>query len=75
MDERLLNKQEVCARLRCSLPTLDRMIRRGDLPVVRVGRRVLLRESTVNKWIRNHEHGPDKGEGSDEGQVSTTSRQ
>jgi excisionase family DNA binding protein len=58
MDERLLNKQEVCDKLRCSLPTLDRMIRRGELPVVRVGRRVLLRESTVNEWIRTHEHGP-----------------
>ena len=55
MEERLLNKNEVCERLRCSLPTLDRMIRRGDLPVVRVGRRVLLRESTVNEWIRTHE--------------------
>jgi excisionase family DNA binding protein len=60
MDERLLNKQEVCDKLRCSLPTLDRMIRRGELPVVRVGRRVLLRESTVNEWIRSHEHGPAK---------------
>jgi excisionase family DNA binding protein len=57
MEERLLNKNEVCERLRCSLPTLDRMIRRGDLPVVRVGRRVLLRESTVNEWIRAHERG------------------
>jgi excisionase family DNA binding protein len=72
MDERLLNKQEVCERLRCSLPTLDRMIRRGELPVVRVGRRVLLRESTVNEWIRSHEHGP-KGQGSDDGEVSATS--
>jgi excisionase family DNA binding protein len=65
MDERLLNKQEVCERLRCSLPTLDRMIKRGDLPVVRVGRRVLLRESTVNEWIRSHEHGPVQEDESD----------
>jgi excisionase family DNA binding protein len=62
MEERLLNKREVCEQLRCSLPTLDRMIRRGDLPVVRVGRRVLLRESTVNEWIRTHEHGATKEE-------------
>jgi excisionase family DNA binding protein len=55
MDEHLLSKQEVCKRLGCSLRTLDRMIRAGDLPVVQVGRRVLLRESTVNEWIRNHE--------------------
>ena len=58
MDERLLTRNEVCDLLRCSMPTLDRMIKRGDLPVVRVGRRVLLRESTVNEWIRSHEHGP-----------------
>jgi excisionase family DNA binding protein len=55
MDEQLLNKREVCERLRCSLPTLDRMISRGELPVVRVGRRVLFRESTINEWIRTHE--------------------
>jgi excisionase family DNA binding protein len=67
MDERLLNKQEVCDKLRCSLPTLDRMIKRGELPVVRVGRRVLLRESTVNDWIRSHEHGPAEGQESSDG--------
>jgi excisionase family DNA binding protein len=65
MDERLLNKQEVCERLRCSLPTLDRMIRRGEFPVVKVGRRVLLRESTINEWIRTHEQrsSPENTEG------------
>ena len=62
MDERLLTRREVCERLRCSIPTLDRMITRGDLPVVRIGRRVLLRESTVNEWIRSHEHGPTPGQ-------------
>ena len=65
MDERLLNKQEVCDKLRCSLPTLDRMIRRGELPVVRVGRRVLLRELTINEWIRTHEHGSAKEDAND----------
>ena len=75
MDERLLTRDEVCERLRCSMPTLDRMIARGDLPVVRIGRRVLLRESTVNNWIRSHERGPDKGQESDDGEVSTTSGQ
>jgi excisionase family DNA binding protein len=73
MDERLLTRNEVCEQLRCSMPTLDRMIKRGELPVVRVGRRVLLRESTVNEWIRSHEHGPPKGQESDDGEVSTTS--
>jgi excisionase family DNA binding protein len=55
MEERLLTRREACERLRCSMPTLARMIQRGELPVVRVGRRVLLRESTLNKWIRTHE--------------------
>jgi excisionase family DNA binding protein len=73
MEERLLTRQEVCERLRCSMPTLARMLRRGDLPAVRVGRRVLLRESTVNEWIRSHEHGPSKAHESDDGDVPTTS--
>jgi excisionase family DNA binding protein len=71
MDERLLTRNEVCERLRCSMPTLDRMIKRGDLPVVRVGRRVLLRESTVNEWIRAHEHGPAQ-EGEPDGTLQTS---
>jgi excisionase family DNA binding protein len=55
MSERLLNKREVCEQLRCSPSTLERLIRRGELPVVRIGRRVVLRESTVNAWIKAHE--------------------
>lgn len=55
MEERLLTRREACQRLRCSMPTLDRMIARGDLPVVKIGRRVLLRESSVNEWIVTHE--------------------
>ena len=54
-DEHLLSKREASQRLGCSLRTLDRMTAGVNFPVVQVGRRVLLRESTVNEWIRSHE--------------------
>jgi excisionase family DNA binding protein len=51
----LLTTKELCGLLRCSLPTVKRLLRRGELPVVRVGRRVLVRQEAVDAWILAHE--------------------
>jgi excisionase family DNA binding protein len=52
---KLLTTKEICGLLRCSLPTVKRLLKRGELPVVRVGRRVLVREEAVDAWILAHE--------------------
>jgi len=53
--ERLYTRKESCVRLHCSLSTLEKLIRQGELPVVRMGRKILLRESTLQHWIESHE--------------------
>ncbi len=52
---RLLRLPAVAAELGCSLDTLDRLIRRGQIPVVRYpsGRRRIAREdldATIARW-------------------------
>ena len=52
---RLLRLPAVAAELGCSLDTLDRLIRRGQIPVVRMpsGRRRIAREDldlTIASW-------------------------
>lgn len=52
MGERLLNKKEARAVLRVSSPTLDRMISRGELSVVRLSTRVVrVRESALRALV------------------------
>ena len=53
--ERLYSRKQACERLNCSLSTLERLIRRGDLPIVRMGKKILIRESALERWIEAHE--------------------
>ena len=62
--ERLYTRKEACVRLHCSLSTLEKLIRQGELSVVRMGRKILLRESTLQRWIEAHEQTQN---GSDDG--------
>ena len=52
VGERLLRKDTVQTRLDISRASLERLIRRGDLKVVRLGRRAIrVRESTLQDLI------------------------
>jgi excisionase family DNA binding protein len=53
--ERLYSRRQACERLNCSLSTLERLIKQGELPIVRMGRKILIRESTLERWIEAHE--------------------
>ena len=53
--ERLYSRKEAKDRLHCSLSTLERLIREGELPVVRMGKKILIRESAIQAWIEAHE--------------------
>jgi excisionase family DNA binding protein len=48
-------RQQVCERLQISLPTFERLIRRGELPIIKVGRRVLIRRRTLEAFLRQRE--------------------
>ena len=49
--EKLLTTTETQARLRVSMPTIRSLIHQGRLPVVRLGRRVLIHESVLEKIV------------------------
>jgi excisionase family DNA binding protein len=52
MDDRLLTANEVAAQLRVSTMTIYRLIRRGELPAVRVGRNYRVRASALDDYLR-----------------------
>lgn len=57
MPPRFLTPQEVAAELRVSPAVVLRLVRRGDLPALRVGRAWRVAEDDLRRWIRRHRHG------------------
>ena len=55
MEPDVYTCQQVCERLQISLPTLERLIRRSKLPIVKVGRRVLIRRQAFEELLRQRE--------------------
>ena len=51
----LLSAREAAHRLRVSERTLWTLTQRGDVPHVRIGRRVLYRPATLNAWLATRE--------------------
>lgn len=56
-DARALSMREVAARLGVSLYTARELGRRGELPVTAVGRRVVVRESSLRRFLERRERG------------------
>ncbi|MHB8732040.1 MAG: helix-turn-helix domain-containing protein [bacterium] len=52
-----LTPEEVAAALRVSPSVVRRLLRRGDLPSVRVGRAWRVDEEDLRRWIRRRRHG------------------
>ena len=55
MMEELLTREDLRAVLKCSLSTVERLLRQHTFPVVRVGRKVLVRRSAVEAWLAAQE--------------------
>ncbi len=51
MTEQLLKLEEVCERLKVSMSTVRRLIDRGDLVAVRVGRNLRVRPADLEAYI------------------------
>jgi len=51
MSDRLLTAREVAGTLRVSTMTVYRLIRRGELPAVRVGRNYRVRASDLEGYL------------------------
>lgn len=48
----LFDRGTAAKSLQVSVPTLDRLIRRGELPVVRIGRAVRIEPAALQKLVR-----------------------
>ena len=53
----LLDARQAAAYLRLAPDTLYRWVQRGKLPVVRIGRTVRFRRSSLERFIADHEKG------------------
>lgn len=51
MNDRLLTAAEVADQLRVSTMTVYRLIRRGELPAVRVGRNYRVRAAALDRYL------------------------
>ncbi len=51
----VMSRQEACVYLGVSLSTMERLIRAGALPVVKLERRVLIRKASLDAWLQAHE--------------------
>jgi excisionase family DNA binding protein len=52
MDDRLLTANEVADQLRVSTMTIYRLIRRGELAAVRVGRNYRVRSGDLDEYLQ-----------------------
>jgi excisionase family DNA binding protein len=55
-ETRFLTPQEVAAQLRVSLAVVLRLLRRGELPALRVGRLWRIDEEEFRRWTRRRWH-------------------
>lgn len=50
--KRFLSRTEVAKELGVGLHAIDRAIRRGDLPAMRLGGRILISRSRFEEWLQ-----------------------
>ncbi len=55
MTKRFLTPQEVAELLRVSSAAIHRLLRRGDLPAVRVGRAWRVEDVELQRWLRRRQ--------------------
>jgi excisionase family DNA binding protein len=56
----LLTRREAAKYFRLSLPTIDRFIREGQIPIIRLGHSVRFRKSSLEKMVGSSaEHQPE----------------
>ncbi|CPS12959.1 DNA binding domain, excisionase family [Mycobacteroides abscessus subsp. abscessus] len=51
LEDQLLSRPVAARKLGCTVPTLQRMIDRGDIAGFRVGGRVMLWESHIREYV------------------------
>jgi excisionase family DNA binding protein len=53
-DKQLLTLEDACERLQVSEATIRRLVKDGELRVVRIGRAIRVRPEDLDAFIRDH---------------------
>ncbi|HEC93437.1 MAG TPA: DNA-binding protein [Candidatus Atribacteria bacterium] len=53
MENDVLSKKEACKFLKISIATLDRLIRRKEIPFLKLNGRVLFLREDLIKWLKS----------------------
>lgn len=56
MHKALLTLEEAASILSLSPRTLSRLLRRGEIPTVRIGRLVRIRTADIHSWVERQEN-------------------
>jgi excisionase family DNA binding protein len=56
MEQGALGKKAAAAYLGIGVRTLERLIDRGEIPIVQVGRRVVIRKEALDAFLLAREH-------------------
>ena len=59
-DKRLMDVKELAKYLGLVEQTVYRMVSRGEIPAVRLGRTIRFRKSTIDKWLNGKTKGGGK---------------
>jgi excisionase family DNA binding protein len=59
-EELILTPKELAHYLRLNQQTIYRMVARGDIPVIRIGRTVRFRKAVIDDWLNAKTEGKEK---------------
>jgi excisionase family DNA binding protein len=69
MEPGAMDKKAAAAYLGIGVRTLERLIERGEIPIVKLERRVILRKEALDEFLKVREHRRGHGKGEGQGQA------
>lgn len=54
MEQRYLSVEEIAVYLGRTVRAIEGLVRRGQIPVIRLGRRVQFDKEDVDRWVARH---------------------
>jgi len=69
MSQGALSKKAAAAYLSIGVRTLERLIDRGEIPIIQLGSRVLVRKGALDEFLKSREHRRRNGQGEAEGET------
>jgi excisionase family DNA binding protein len=63
MEPGALDKKAAAAYLGIGMRTLERLINRGEIPIIKLERRVIIRKEALDEFLKAREHRRGHGEG------------